>query len=148
MRIKFTVAVVLFLSAQAFAQTAKVTPSKIGFYPENVRYDKGQEPSFNDQPVLYNETSKTVSQGEGLKIKSDLDGLGIETSRFQQTIHGIPVEYGIINIHVKNGKVLGQNGTWVKNIPQDNALSSRQKVITEQVALDNALSFVGADSYK
>ena len=150
MKNKSTIVAAMFLSAHFFAQnsSAKVTPGKDGFYPENVRFNKGQEPGFNNMPVLYDEASKNILQGEGLKIKSDKDVLGIETSKFQQTINGIPVEYGIMNVHVQNGKIIAQNGVWVKNIPQENAAVSRQKGINEQIALSNALNFVGAESYK
>jgi bacillolysin len=150
MKNKYTILAAVFFSAQVFAQNSneQVKPGKNGFYPEMVRFAKGEEPGFNNLPLLYDEVSKNVSHGQGEKIKTDKDVLGIETSKFQQTINGIPVEYGIMNVHVKDGKVIAQNGIWVKNLNKDNLATSRQKGISEEIALSNALSFVGAESYK
>ena len=150
MKNKYTILAAVFFSAQVFAQNSneQVKPGKNGFYPEMVRFAKGEEPGFNNLPLLYDEVSKNVSHGQGEKIKTDKDALGIETSKFQQTINGIPVEYGIMNVHVKDGKVIAQNGIWVKNLNKDNLATSRQKGISEEIALSNALSFVGAESYK
>ena len=150
MKNKCTILAAVFFSAQVFAQNSneQVKPGKNGFYPEMVRFAKGEEPGFNNLPLLYDEVSKNVSHGQGEKIKTDKDALGIETSKFQQTINGIPIEYGIMNVHVKDGKVIAQNGIWVKNLNKDNLATSRQKGISEEIALSNALSFVGAESYK
>ena len=147
MRIKFTVAVALFFSAYSFAQNAKVIQGKNGFYPENVRFEKGQEPSFANAPILSDESGKMIGNANALKITPDRDALGIETSKFQQIINGIPVEYGIMNVHVKDNKIISQNGVWLKEANNASQTMKQQKM-SEEVALSFALKFVGAETYK
>jgi bacillolysin len=147
MRIKFTVAVALFFTAYSFAQDAKVIQGKSGFYPENVRFEKGQEPSFANAPILSDESGKMIGTANALKITSDRDALGFETSRFQQIINGIPVEYGIMNVHVKDNKIISQNGVWLKEANNASKTIKQQKM-SEEVALSFAIKFVGAETYK
>ncbi len=73
------------------------------------------------------------------------DALGFETQRFQQTVNDIPVEYGMMAVQTKNGKIVGQSGKWVVKVSKELDKSAN---LTENEALQSALSFVGAESYK
>ncbi|WP_048502544.1 M4 family metallopeptidase [Chryseobacterium sp. BLS98] len=146
MKTKFIFAVSIAASAFVFGQEnpSKLISGKNGLHAELIRFDKNG-PDFKGQPVLFDETSKRVSQGEGLKLDSEKDALGFETHRFQQTINGIPVEYGMMAVQTKGGKVVGETGKWILKAP---ASAEKKPAISESIALQSALSFVGADSYK
>jgi Zn-dependent metalloprotease len=146
MKTKFIFAVSIAASAFVFGQEnpSKLISGKNGLHAELIRFDKNG-PDFKGQPVLFDETSKRVSQGEGLKLGSEKDALGFETHRFQQTINGIPVEYGMMAVQTKGGKVVGETGKWILKAP---ASAEKKPAISESIALQSALSFVGADSYK
>jgi hypothetical protein len=61
-----------------------------------------------------------------------------------QTIDGIPVEYGMMAVQTKDGKIVGEseNGSLkLKNL-------EKSAKISESIALQNAMAFVGAESYK
>lgn len=146
MKTKFIFAVSIAASAFLFGQ--ETTPSKIvagksGLHAELIRFDKNS-PDFQGSPVLFDETSNRISQGQGLKLGSEKDALGFETHRFQQTINNIPVEYGMMAVQTKGGKIIGETGKWILKVPT----LEKKAGISESVALQNALSYVGADSYK
>ncbi|WP_228438962.1 M4 family metallopeptidase [Chryseobacterium pennae] len=75
----------------------------------------------------------------------ETDKLGFETHRFQQTVNDIPVEYGMMSVQTKDGKIVGQSGKWVLKVSQG---IEKKSNISENIALQNALAFVGADQYK
>ena len=80
------------------------------------------------------------------RLKGEKDALGFENYKFQQTINGIPVEYGVVNILVKNNKIISQNGDWFKGTVSSKL--EKRAGISESSALSSALAFVGATSYK
>lgn len=146
MKTKFIFAVSIAASAFLFGQDT--TPSKIisgknGLHAELIRFDKSG-PSFQGSPVLFDEKSNRMSQGQGLKIGLEKDQLGFETHRFQQTINNIPVEYGMMAVQTKGGKIVGETGKWLMKVPT----LEKKAAISESIALQSALSFVKADSYK
>lgn len=146
MKRTYTLAVAFFAGALVFAQNnpTKVVAGKKGMYPEMIRFDKSG-PDFANAPVLFNEATNELALGQAKKLGSDVDKLGFETFRYKQVINGIPVEYGVMNVHTKNGKIVGQTGNWVKDTP--NGLEKKVN-ISESNALSSALAFVGAESYK
>jgi len=146
MKTKFIFAVSIAASAFLFGQDT--TPSKIisgknGLHAELIRFDKSG-PNFQGNPVLFDEKSNRMSQGQGLKIGLEKDQLGFETHRFQQTINNIPVEYGMMAVQTKGGKIVGETGKWLMKVPT----LEKKAAISESIALQSALSFVKADSYK
>jgi Zn-dependent metalloprotease len=146
MKTKFIFAFSIAASAFVFGQEnpSKLISGKNGLHPELIRFDKNG-PDFKGKPVLFDETSKRVSQGQGLRLGSEKDALGFETHRFQQTINDIPVEYGMMAVQTKGGKVVGETGKWILKEP---ASAEKKPAISESIALQSALSFVGAESYK
>lgn len=48
-------------------------------------------------------------------------------------------------VQTKNGKIVGQTGKWMLNVPK---AVERKANLSEEIALQSALSFVGAESYK
>ncbi len=82
---------------------------------------------------------------EARLLNSTRDALGFTNFRYQQTINGIPVENAVYNVHVKGGKVLSENGKWVKDAPRVLAAGASLK---EAVALKSALQSVNAKVYR
>lgn len=146
MNTKFILVVSVAVGSFVFGQNApsKLIPGKNGLHAEFMRFDKN-EPVFKGSPVLFDETSQRFSSGQGRKLGLEKDKLGFETHRFQQTINDIPVEYGMMVVQTKGGKIVGESGKWIIDRVKSIAKSAN---ISESIALQNALSFVGADSYK
>ncbi|PQA95654.1 hypothetical protein B0A69_04565 [Chryseobacterium shigense] len=146
MKTKFILVVSVAACSFAFGQEtpSKVVPGKSGLHAEFLRFDKNG-PAFKGEPVLFDETSQRLSPGQARKLGSEKDQLGFETHRFQQTINGIPVEYGMMAVQTKGGKIIGETGKWILKEP---ATAEKKANISESTALQSALSFVGADSYK
>lgn len=146
MKTKFILAASIAACSFVYAQNtpSKIVPGKNGLHAEFMRFEKN-EPAFQGSPVLFDEASQRFSQGQGRKLGQEKDGLGFETHRFQQTINGIPVEYGTMAVQTRDGKIVGQTGTWILKTP---TVIEKKANISEGIALQNALSFVGADSYK
>lgn len=147
MKSKITLAASFLAVSFAFAQNtpSKLISGKSDMFAEHVRFDASKAPDFKGKPMVYDETAKQMKEVSGLRLSSDKDALGFENHKFQQTINGIPVEYGMINVLVKKGKVVSQNGVWFKNVP---ATVEKRAGISEANALNSALAYVGATSYK
>ncbi len=147
MKSKITLAASFLAVSFAFAQNtpSKLISGKSDMFAEHVRFDASKAPDFKGKPMVYDETAKQMKEVSGRRLSSDKDALGFENHKFQQTINGIPVEYGMINVLVKKGKVVSQNGVWFKNVP---ATVEKRAGISEANALNSALAYVGATSYK
>lgn len=147
MKSKITLAASFLAVSFAFAQNtpSKLISGKSDMFAEHVRFDASKAPDFKGKPMVYDETAKQMKEVTGLRLSSDKDALGFENHKFQQTVNGIPVEYGMINMLVKKGKVVSQNGVWFKNVP---ATVEKRAGISEVNALNSALAYVGATSYK
>ncbi|AZA77873.1 T9SS C-terminal target domain-containing protein [Chryseobacterium sp. G0186] len=146
MKTKFILVASVAACSFIFGQNtpSKVIPAQNGLHTEFMRFEKNG-PTFQGSPVLFDETSQRFSSGESRKLGLEKDGLGFETHRFQQTINGIPVEYGMMAVQTKDGKIVGESGKWIIDVPQ---VMEKKSNISESIALQNALSFVGADQYK
>lgn len=146
MKTKFILVASVAACSFVFAQNtpSKLIPGKSGLHADFMRFDRNA-PAFQGSPVLFDETTERLSPGQGLRLGLEKDALGFETHRFQQTVNGIPVEYGMMAVQTKDGKIVGQSGKWVLTVPKG---AERKANISESIALQNALSFVGAESYK
>jgi bacillolysin len=77
------------------------------------------------------------------KSKEEKDAIGFTHHRYTQFYKGIKVEHGTYIVHEKGGIIHSINGEF-KKIKDLNPIAG----ISERAALQNALSFVGARSYK
>lgn len=146
MKTKFILVASVAACSFVFAQNtpSKLNPGKSGLHADFLRFDKNA-PAFQGSPVLFDEATERLTIGQGLKLGLEKDALGFETHRFQQTVNGIPVEYGMMAVQTKEGKIVGQSGKWVLNVPKS---AEKKANISEKIALQNALSFVGAETYR
>lgn len=134
------------LTISAQVSPAKSSPAKPGMYPDFVEYNENNAPNHNGAPY-FGETSTTAKTGNPSSAKAvrTEKGKSDETYKYQQHINDIPVEFGILNVHVKGGKIVSQNGNWFKDVTK---AAADKGSISESVALNRALSYVGAKSYK
>ncbi|REC47964.1 M4 family metallopeptidase [Chryseobacterium pennipullorum] len=146
MKTKFILAVSIAAFSLSYGQNApdKLNPGKNGLHADFMRFEKNG-PAFKGNPVLFDETSQRFIEAKGLKLGVEKDQLGFVTHRFQQTVNDIPVEYGMMAVQTKDGKIVGESGKWVLQVPSG---IEKKANISESIALQNALSFVGAASYK
>ncbi|MFZ4930222.1 M4 family metallopeptidase [Chryseobacterium sp. Mn2064] len=146
MKLKFILVANVAACSFVFAQNtpSKLVPGTSGLHAEFLRFEK-DAPTFQGSPVLFDEASQRLSQGQARKLGQEKDELGFETHRFQQTINDIPVEYGMMAVQTRDGKIVGETGKWIL---QASKSVEKKANISEKVALQNALSFVGAETYK
>ena len=148
MQKKFTCAgmiILAFTSFQISAQVAsRVIKGSVGEHPEYIEFASRAAPLFNNKAIILSD-KKQVTYLDAAVIGKETDLKGITHYRLQQLINNIPVENSVYISHVKNGRVVAQNGHWIDNT--GNKLGIRTG-ITESNALVSALRFIGAKSYK
>ena len=146
MKMKFILLSSVAVCSFTFGQyiPSRIVPAKDGLHAEFIRFEK-ERPVFQGSPVLFDEVSQKLSLANGRKMASEKDQLGYETHRFQQLINNIPVEYGMMAVQTLDGKIAGESGSWIIKVPKNLDKSAK---ISESIALQNALAFVGAESYK
>lgn len=133
----------LICSLQTKAQ--ELMPGKPGMYPEFVDF-KNAPPAFTKGAVIVADgTGKLSTSSSAVLTHSEKDNLNMEHFRYQQSYRGIPVEDAIYVMHIKDGKVMSQNGKWVKNFSPELKTAA---TVSVNVALKNAMTFVGAKTYK
>lgn len=76
------------------------------------------------------------------EINTIEDKLGYEHKRLQLNYQGVPLLGGILLLHIKDGYIESLNGNFPFNIQISNSFS-----LTKEQALNQALQFVGADTY-
>jgi len=111
--------------------------------PTFIMFAKGSEVAFKEmQPWMVNHFN--INPDYNLKlIRSEKDDLGYTHYRYQQTYKEFPIHSNIFIVHVKNNLIVSMNGQLFSktDMPADVTL-------TEAQALDNAIEYVGAESYK
>lgn len=137
------VLVCLFLSVQSHAQDLiKGSP---GLYPALVSFKASPQNFTAGKVILADETGKATATASGTLINKHADNLGMEHYRYQQSYAGIPVELSTYIVHVQAGKVMAQNGVWVKDFPSGLKTTA---AINASTALQKAMNHVGAQTYK
>jgi Zn-dependent metalloprotease len=86
-------------------------------------------------------TSKDITWKE---IQNDKDQLGFSNVRYVELVNGIPVNGSMLILHAKNGRVQSFNGeTFTDNLP-----GRIPTEVDEEQAVNSALKYVGAKTYK
>jgi Zn-dependent metalloprotease len=111
--------------------------------PNYVKFKEGKELPLVKLEAWLNSFYKS-DEKFGLKLlKEEKDQIGYTHYRFQQIINGVPVQHGVYFAHVKNGMVVSINGELF-----DKSASGTSISLSESVALNKALNYFGADTYK
>ena len=130
--------------AKAYVKDAEsVAVISNDYLPSFIKFSQGKELELAEIIGWLGESFK-LSPGFSLRlIRSEKDQLGYTHYRFQQIINGYPVVGGDYVVHVKNNKVISMNGKIRKYIEPNTQIA-----LTENEALQKALAFVNAKSYK
>ena len=138
----FLMLTILITNAQ---ESNEVIEGRKGMYPSFVSFAPGSAPAFTKGRLLLTDLNARITSSVTAKItaqEKDVSGSG--HFRYQQTIHGIPVEHAVYVVHTLGGKIFAQNGKWIKDIPQSLLAVS----LSESSALTAALQYVHARLYK
>ena len=135
----------LLTTGWLLSQAQDLIPGQPGMYPERIVFKTNAPVFTKGKVVLSDESGKAQGSSDALLSTTENDRLGFEHYRYQQSISGIPVESAIYAVHVQNGKIISQNGQWIKDLPA--GLASRP-VLNPSAALKKAMNFVGARQYK
>ena len=111
--------------------------------PSFIRFAKGSEIEFKQFGSWFADHIKTTSEFGFKLISSETDELGFTHYRYQQTYNGIPIHSNIFILHVRNDRIEIMNGRLFSSLDQPAVAT-----LTEQEALNKALDYVGAVSYK
>jgi bacillolysin len=110
--------------------------------PNYVKFSKGKEIPLNKLESWLKRFYKSDAT-YGLKLIGQQDDqIGYTHYRYQQTVNGVPVKFGMYIAHVKNGVVESINGELFDNV------STATASMTEASALNSALNYIKAESYK
>lgn len=133
----------LFFSVQTKAQ--EMVKGQPGMYAASVDFKNAPVPFTKGSILIADEKGNMSISKSAILNHSDKDNLNMEHFRYQQSYQGIPVEHATYIVHVKNNKVISQNGKWVKDFPTQLKATA---TLSGNDALNKAMQFVGAQTYK
>lgn len=111
--------------------------------PAFIHFADGKEIPFTGWENWMQERYFKEDKGAGFRfLRSESDQLGMNHYRYQQLQNGIPLEFGIWIVHVKDGMVVSMNGELFDEIP------NLKPTVGETTALAYAMENIGADVYK
>jgi len=147
---KLLLAGIVILICNQLLQAQKVVrlqSGEKGMQPSLIEFSSTDAPSFKKGNVILVNTDNFRSSvsSNAVSLQNDKDELGFEHHRYQQVINGIPVENSFYILHVKEGRILSENGRWIKDIPLN---ISHTASIKEIDALKNALKKINGLIYK
>jgi len=130
-------------AGKIYSDASMIRTSKYSELPSYIHFKTGSELDA-DAAISWMTKNFGLDPSINFKLKdSNKDEIGCNHFRFQQTYNGEPIQDAIWIIHSKNDKVYSMNGLIYKNLNGTGNFG-----IGESQALNNAMEFVGADSYK
>lgn len=130
-------------SFQNLQEIETVRSGQFSELPSFIKFKTGHEIDISNF-VNWIKSNLIVNANIDLQLlRSEMDNLGHEHFRFQQTYFGKPIEDAIWIAHTKNNNVYSCNGLLYSTI-----FSQNTTLISEETALTKALDFVQASVYK
>jgi len=130
-------------ASQKIENAAVIRYNDFTSIPNYIQFKSGKEIPLSKLEGWLNQFYKSnIKVSLKLLSKQD-DQLGFTHYRYQQVINGVPVELANYIAHVKNGVVVSANGELL-----DDLNTSLSTSLSESFALEKAIDFVGAESYK
>jgi len=111
--------------------------------PESVHFRKGEQPQFGNFSAWAHSVLKLSADHDFMLISADKDKIGYTHYRYRETYKGFPVTASKYIVHVLDNKIVSMNGQIFGNINVD-----VNPVLSEQTALNNALSYMNASLYR
>ena len=130
-------------ASRLYPHAEVVRTSKHSEIPSFIRFKAGMELDRDDALAWITKNFRINPAFSFVLKDSQKDQLGYEHLRYQQVYNGEPIEHAIWLLHLKNDEVVSMNGLLYSSLSNAGTF-----VISADVALQNALSFVGADLYK
>ena len=145
MKTKITILLMTLCFSSVFGQVKEneILQRDIHGTPKLIKLKETQVPDdLNSIKKLLKEQFKTNSENEFIKKHESKTKNEFNSEKLQQYYKGIKVEYAIINVVSKNGKLKTINGKYVpiKNLETNPSL-------TEEQALQQTLNYIGANEY-
>ena len=111
--------------------------------PTLIKFRKGSEIEYKDLQGWLKNHFKISEDLQLELIRAEKDNLGFTHYRYQQTYKGYPLHANIFIVHVKNNRIVSMNGQLFSNlnVPVQTTLSETQ-------ALEKAIAYMGAATYK
>lgn len=120
-----------------------IRPGQFSNLPSFLKFQEGRELELAQLEPWMKQNLKLSDQMGLILLRSETDNLGHVHYRYQQTYNGTPLEDAIWIAHTKANRIYSLNGLIYTEIT---APTSTQ--LSEDQALEKALNFVGATSYK
>ncbi|MBY0534648.1 MAG: M4 family metallopeptidase [Chitinophagaceae bacterium] len=148
-RIRLSLSLIALLaSGVAMAQKpTKSIAAREGLYPEFIEFSAADAPKFSAGQVLLTAENGVARSSVASKLAArETDRIGMEHFRYNQVLNGYVVENTAYIVHTKAGKIMSQNGVWVKEEIASSLKTAAS--IDEPTALKMAMSYIGASTYK
>lgn len=111
--------------------------------PVFIRFDEAKQLNLNNWQQWMSTNFFDNNEQFGFElIGTEEDQLGMVHYRFNQTFNGVKVEFASWIVHAKENRVLSMNGELF------DAISDFNPGLSESEALEMALGYVGAETYK
>lgn len=126
-----------------YSGTELIRTGKHSTIPSYVKFRNGNELDLDNFQgwVIKNFRMNPNSGFEFLSVENDQ--LGHKHFRYRQTINGRAIEHSMWILHTNGDKIYSMNGLLYPDI-----IASTSPSISEETALNNAISHIGADVYK
>lgn len=135
------------LCATGFSQVQNNRVENAEFDADNkpafVRFEESSDYGIRDAKNILSEMLSLQQNDALIETDKTVDELGFTHIEYQQYFKGVRVEYGRYKVHARNDKISVVNGEF-KAIDQN---LSVVPAISEAVALEKAIRFVGAREY-
>lgn len=128
------------ISQKTVKQRQSLENSNIPTYIEFVQSDRI---ALSDMEGFFKQYYKSENNFSFREIGREEDQLGFVHIRYEQQYNGNGIELAEVIAHTKNGVIHSLNGKLLDRKP-----SQTEKVLSEEAALQAALNYVGANTYK
>jgi Zn-dependent metalloprotease len=130
-------------ASRLYSTAEMVRTSKHSELPSYIRFKQGFELN-TDEALNWVLKNFQIDPGFSFVLETvEVDQIGYQHRRYQQTCNGHIIENAAWILHIKNDQVVSMNGLLYKNLPSTGSFA-----LTAEQALDHALGFIGAASYK
>ncbi|MFK8037892.1 MAG: M4 family metallopeptidase [Crocinitomicaceae bacterium] len=120
-----------------------IKTNRLSNIPSYIKFKQNRQTSVENTFLLLNKVYKLSEDYGFVLLNEHVDKLGHKHYRFQQTYQQKLIESSMILMHSKNDLVYAINGLAFNNLSLQNSAS-----VTESNALNKAIEYIDAESYK